>query len=179
MSEMARRIAEYTVNILVVLAIFISFFFILGSRFLGIDFFTIYTGSMQPSLPIGSVVMVRPVDITHLDVGDVIAFKAGTRSETVVHRVIEVITGNPSVCVRTAGDANTSPDSNPVLAENIVGKVFSHIPFLGYLSDFVRTKLGYFLLVVLPAIFIISLEIRNIIKELQSMKTPVPEGKPG
>jgi hypothetical protein len=57
--------------------------------------------------------------------------------------------------------------------------VFFQLPFLGYLSDFVRTKLGYVLSVVLPAMFIISLEISNIIRELRLMKTTASDGQAG
>ena len=162
---------------LVALVIVLLLFFVLGPRFMGIDFFNIYSGSMSPALPVGSVVMVRPVEVSHIKVGDITAIKTSTGSETVVHRVVEVIDGNASMSFRTAGDANTSPDTALVPAGNIVGKMFFHIPFLGYLSDFVRTRLGYLLLVVLPAILIISLEIRNIIRELRLMKTPVADGK--
>ena len=176
---MARRIAEYSGNVLLALVILIAFFFILGPRFLGVAFFTIYSGSMEPSLPIGSVVMIRMVEASSICTGDVIAFKTGTSSETVAHRVIEIVSGNPSICVRTGGDANNTPDAALVPAEKIVGKVFFHIPFLGYLSDFVKTKLGYLLLVVLPAILIISLEIRNIIRELRLSKIPVSDSNAG
>jgi signal peptidase I len=171
------RIIKCVGNVLIALVIVLLLFFVLGPRFIGIDFFNIYSGSMSPALPVGSVVMVRPVEVSHIKVGDIIAFKTSTGSETVVHRVIDVIDGNPSISVRTAGDANNSPDVALVTAGNIVGKVFFHMSFLGYLSDFVRTKLGYVLLVILPSILIISLEIRNIINELRLMKTPMPEGR--
>jgi hypothetical protein len=47
------------------------------------------------------------------------------------------------------------------------------IPYLGYLSEFLRTKLGYVLLVILPALLTVSLEIKIIIRELRGMKSYV------
>jgi len=165
------RIVKCIGNVLIAVAIFTLFFFFLGPRLLGMNFFTIYSGSMNSAIPVGSVVMVRPVEVSHIEVGDIIAFKTGTGAdETVVHRVVEVINGSNSFSLRTAGDGNPSPDGNAVLGENIVGRVYFHLPFLGYLSDFVRNKLGYILLVGVPGILIISLEIKNIIIQLGLMK---------
>jgi signal peptidase len=84
--------------------------------------------------------------------------------------VVEVSNGSGALSFRTAGDSNANPDGSVVLAENVVGKVWFHVPFLGYLSSFVTTKLGFILLIVLPGILIISLEVRNIIAELRSMR---------
>lgn len=173
------RIAKIIGNVLVGLVILLSFFFVLGPRFFGIDFFNIYSGSMSPSLPVGSVVMVWPIEVSTIAVGDIVAFKTGTGSDAVVHRVTEVIDENTLISFRTAGDANKSPDGYLVLPEDIIGKVFFQLPFLGYLSDFVRTKLGYVLSVVLPAMLIISLEISNIIRELRLMKTTASDGQAG
>lgn len=165
------RVVRCIGNVLVALAILALSFFFLGPRLMGMDFFTIYSGSMDPALPVGSVIIVRSVEASHIKVGDIIAFKTGTRvDETVVHRVVEVINGSNSISFRTAGDDNTTPDGSAVLAENIVGQGCFHLPFLGYISDFVRTKLGCILFIGVPAIFIISLETKNIITELRLMK---------
>ena len=54
--------------------------------------------------------------------------------------------------------------------ENVIGKVILTIPFIGYIGYFVRTPIGFILLIILPASLIIILEIRNIIKELRKNK---------
>lgn len=172
---MVKRIINYTGNGLAVLLLLIFCFLILGSRFTELDIFTIYTGSMKPTIPIGSTVIVHPIQESHIKVGDIIAFNSSKNSDTVVHRVIDVKNENSSLSFHTAGDANDSPDVDLVSARNVVGKVYFIIPYWGYLSDFVKTKLGYVLLVILPAMIIISLETRNIIRELQGMKIPVPD----
>jgi signal peptidase len=167
--EMVKRIINYLGNVLAVLLLLIICFLIFGSRITMIDIFTIYTGSMKPTIPIGSTVVVQSIQESHIKVGDIIAFHSSTNSETVVHRVIDIINENSSFSFHTAGDANDSPDVNLVPARDVVGKVCLIIPYLGYLSEFLRTKLGYILLVILPASLIISLETRNIIREIQEI----------
>ncbi len=172
---MVKRIINYIGIGLAVLLLLIFCFLICGSRFTGLDIFTIYTGSMKPAIPIGSTVIVQPIQESHIKVGDIIAFKSSTNSDTVVHRVIEVQNENSSLSFHTAGDANNSPDVDLVPARNVVGKVFFIIPYWGYLSDFIGTKLGYVLLVILPAFLIISLETRNIIREVLGKKITIPD----
>ena len=49
--------------------------------------------------------------------------------------------------------------------ENVIGKVIAVIPLLGYLGYFVRTPIGFTILIIIPATLIIIIEIKNIIKE--------------
>jgi len=166
-----RKVVNWIGNILLALVILAMFFFFLAPHFLGMNFFTIYGGSMMPTIPIGSVVAVKSVEASAIKVGDIITFRTGTEADKVVtHRVVEVLNGSGALSFRTAGDSNANPDGNAVLADNVVGKEWFHVPFLGYLSSFFTTKLGFILLIVVPGIFIISLEVRNIIAELRLMR---------
>jgi signal peptidase len=166
-----RKVVDWIGNILLVLVILAMVFFFLAPRYLGMSFFTIYGGSMMPTIPIGSVVAVKSVEASAIKVGDIITFSTGTEADKVVtHRVVEVSNGSGALSFRTAGDNNANPDGTAVLAENVVGKVRFHVPLLGYLSSFVTTKLGFILLIMVPGILIISLEVRNIIAELRLMR---------
>jgi signal peptidase len=166
-----RKVVNWIGNVLLTLVILAMAFFFLAPHFLGMNFFAIYGGSMMPTIPIGSVVAAKPAEASAIKVGDIITFRTGREADKVVtHRVVEVSNGSGAISFRTAGDSNANPDGSVVLAENVVGKVWFHVPFLGYLSSFVTTKLGFILLIVLPGILIISLEVRNIIVELRSMR---------
>ena len=127
----------------------------------------VYTGSMEPAIPVGSVVVIKPVDTETLKVGDIICFK--TESEhatTVTHRIFNITNEG----IITKGDANEDPDTWAVRKENVIGKVIAIIPFVGYVGYFVRTPVGFILLIVIPASLIIIMEIRNIAKELRKQK---------
>jgi signal peptidase len=166
-----RKVVNWIGNVLLALVILAMVFFFLTPHFLGMNFFTIYGGSMMPTIPIGSVVAVKSVEASTIKVGDIITFRTGTEADKVAtHRVVELSKGSGALSFRTAGDSNAKPDGNAVLAENVVGKVWFHVPFIGYLSSFVTTKLGFILLILVPGISIISLEVRNIIVELRSMR---------
>jgi len=166
-----RKIVNWIGNILLALVILAVVFFFLAPHFLGMNFFTIYGGSMMPTIPIGSVVAVKSVEASAIKAGDIITFRTSIETYKVVtHRVVEVSNDSGALSFRTAGDSNAKPDGSAVLAENVVGKVWFYVPFLGYLSSFVTTRLGFILLIVVPGIFIISLEVRTIIAELRSMR---------
>jgi signal peptidase len=130
----------------------------------------VYTGSMEPAIPVGGVVVIKPVDPESLREGDIICFELSGPT-TITHRIIS-ITEEGFI---TKGDANEDPDQWIVKRENIVGKALFTIPYLGYLSHFVRTPLGFILLIVIPASLIIIMEIRNIMKELGKQKPPEKE----
>jgi signal peptidase len=127
----------------------------------------VYTGSMEPAIPVGSIVVIKPVNPETLKTGDIICFKL-SEPTSITHRIIN-ITDQGFI---TQGDANNAPDLWTVKKENVIGKVILTIPYIGYIGYFVRTPMGFILLIVLPASLIIIVEIRNIIKELKKTKTP-------
>lgn len=73
------------------------------------------TGSMEPTLSGRSFVVAEQCAFEDLAIGDIIVFEPKAGSPCVVHRV----TGNG----RTQGDANSSPDVEPVTAANLRGRV--------------------------------------------------------
>jgi signal peptidase len=125
----------------------------------------VYTGSMEPAIPVGSVVVIKPVDPETLKIGDIICFKL-SQPTSITHRIIN-ITDQGFI---TKGDANNAPDQWIVKNENVIGKAIFTIPFIGYVGYFVRTPTGFILLIVIPASLIIIMEIRNIVKELRKQK---------
>ena len=116
----------------------------------------VYTGSMEPAIPVGGLVVIKPVDPGTLRIGDIICFKFSEKI-SITHRIVN-ITNEGFV---TKGDANENIDQETVKEEEIVGKVLCAIPFLGYMGSFVRTPIGLILLIVLPAATLILLEIRD------------------
>jgi signal peptidase len=128
----------------------------------------VYTGSMEPAITVGSIVVIKPADPETLKIGDIICFKIESESgTTVTHRIIN-ITNQGFI---TKGDANEDPDQWIVAKESVIGKVIAIIPYIGYLGYFVRTPIGFILLILIPASLIILMEIRNIIKETKRKQT--------
>lgn len=169
-----KKYAKWLMNVFIVLVFFVLIFFFLAPQLGGIDLYTITSGSMSPEIPVASVVIVKPVTATDIEVGDVITFNAATIEERVVtHRVVEVMADGDALSFRTAGDANGHPDGTIVLAEDVVGRVWFQVPYLGYLASFVNTKLGFIWVVIVPSCCIILLEVRNIVKEMRLSRKPL------
>lgn len=114
---------------------------LVGGRLLGLQIYTIESGSMEPAYRTGSVIYVKPVDTETLEEGDVISFQmeGGT---VVTHRIVEVEGSKGAVVYRTKGDANDTEDGGFVLSEQVLGKVVFTIPYLGRLAAFIQTSHG-------------------------------------
>ncbi len=139
---------------------------------------TVLGGSMEPAIHVGSVVLVSPVETADIGVGDIITFKTPQDSKVfedypgslTTHRVVEVIGGDGALGFKTMGDANEDPDGWVVPAADVLGKAGFSIPYVGYFVNFARTRNGFLLLVILPAVLIIIGEIRNIFRCIKGSK---------
>jgi len=148
--------------IVIALLLIISIFPITGN----IKFMIVQSGSMEPAIKIGSIVMVKPID--EYKIGDVISFGEVARTKApTTHRVydIKVVEGEPYYI--TKGDANNTPDQREISKREIIGKVLFDVPYLGYAVDFVKKPLGFALIILVPAVVIISDEIKKIIREIK------------
>lgn len=99
----------------------------------------VVSGSMEPGIPVGSIIIINEVESEELEVGDVISYEI-SGGTMVTHRIVSIDTENQ--CVTTKGDANEVEDGSPVAFSNIVGKEVFHVPYLGYLSIYIKTPLG-------------------------------------
>ena len=122
---------------------------------------TVLSGSMEPAIPTGSILVARPVPSDEIQIGDIITFSGSGRDRFITHRVIEIEQTN-GIVFTTKGDANNAKDPFSVPAEKVVGKVLVHIPFIGFIFSFVKTPIGLFLTLVLPGLLIIVLELQEI-----------------
>lgn len=100
---------------------------------IGISVDTVMSGSMEPALRTGGIVFTDTGKQTP-EIGDIIAYQLG--DSKVTHRVIRKTTQG----YVTKGDANDKEDPSLVTEEQIIGKVFFTIPFLGYAAVFARQK---------------------------------------
>lgn len=120
---------------------------------LGITPMVVLSGSMsgdaQDHIEVGDLILVGKAEEEALAVGDIIAFMSG---ETVItHRIIEIRAAeNGALQFFTKGDANNTPDSSPVTADNLVGIYRWRIPKVGELAVFLQTPIGMLLCIGVP-----------------------------
>ncbi|MFC1847275.1 signal peptidase I [Chloroflexota bacterium] len=130
----------------------------------------VLSGSMEPELKVGSLVVTRPVEPEDIEVGDIITFRPVSVGESLVtHRVVG-IGQSSSLYFETKGDANNQPDPLTVPAQNLVGNIYFHASYWGYLTEFLKTPFGYLFGVVIPGIIIIVLYIGSLLRALAMNK---------
>jgi signal peptidase len=147
-------------------------------RLAGATPYVIETSSMEPSMPPGTLVVVRPVAATEVTAGDVITYQIKSGDPTVVtHRVILQgvdMTGQPRW--RTQGDANPAADKNWVLPVQLKGARWYSIPYVGYATSFISNQQRGFIggLVVLV---LIGYALNMFRKALQERRPGRPSGQ--
>lgn len=119
----------------------------------GYSTYYIMTGSMEPNINPGSLVVVKDGTDQPINVGDVITFEGKTGETITTHRVYKVIDGGKEFI--TKGDANNVVDPVSVNKKQVIGKVMFHIPYIGNLSQFIQKHLLIIIAIIL-AVFGLS-----------------------
>lgn len=110
-------------------------------RLFGYQLYAIVSGSMEPAIPIGSVVYARQTSPQEIAMGEVIVFYGGHDSTTVItHRAVENHQEEQELL--TKGDANAQNDVLPIAYGNVIGRVELSIPLLGYLLPLMANMSG-------------------------------------
>ncbi len=100
--------------------------------------YVVQTGSMTPTIPVGSVCFVNQhISYWNIHEGDIIAFQMG-ESAMVTHRAVRIEESG----ITTKGDANRIEDAALVTEKNYVGKTIFWIPEAGNFVRYLRTKQG-------------------------------------
>lgn len=170
--------------ILVVIAMFLLYYFVAAKIYAqkgeeykpAFALYTILSPSMVPNIKVYDVIVdVNVKSPQDIQVGDVITFRSTssmTKDMIITHRVVQVKEENGEYSYVTKGDANLSPDASPAPYKNVQGKVLFHIPQLGRVQEFLGTKGGWLLVVVLPALYVIISDILKIAR-LKTVKNEV------
>ena len=129
------------------------------------------SGSMEPAIKTGSVVVVKPAD--SYKIGEVITFSDSGKNRTITHRIADIEMVSGKTYYITKGDANNAEDSNKVPEGKVVGRVLTSIPYAGYLLAAAKKPIGFVLLVIVPCAVIIFEELGKIWKEMKKKKTEI------
>src|SRR5438105_5166748 len=123
----------------------------------------VYSGSMVPTIRVGSIAFDRPVAGRSIRVGDVITFQDPyTKGRLVTHRVIRIFHTNHGLAYRTKGDANATRDPWTIALPDRVGRVSFSAPYVGYLLWYAHTREVRSALIILVALFLLFSTLRRI-----------------
>lgn len=134
-------------------------------------FFSIYSvasGSMEPTISYLDLIVNLKIDsIDDVKVNDVITFVSAwdvNYGMTMTHRVVGTSTTDDGrKCLITKGDWNTQEDQVCVTEENVIGVVKAVVPGFGKIQKFLSSRLGWLLIVIIPALYVIVKDIIKII----------------
>lgn len=151
-----------TANILSTLAVILALVLVLllvAPRVFGMHVFTVLSGSMEPSYPVGSLIYVKSVDPFQLKEGDVITFLLD-EDTVATHRIVDIVPDDEEDSVirfRTKGDANDAEDGSLVHCRNVVGTPIFTIPKLGFFADYIQHPPGMYIAISAAAIVLLIL----------------------
>jgi signal peptidase len=112
----------------------------------------VMSGSMEPAIRTGDVIVDDWIRPSGARVGDVVSFNDPSRGNVVVtHRVVRVRRRGDHVDFVTRGDANTGLEHWSAPAGGRIGRVEYRVPHAGFLMVFTRTPGGRLLFLVIPA----------------------------
>ena len=158
-----KRAGKFSLTLLLLVLICFTFFTIIAP-FLGWRIDVVLSGSMEPTVQTGSLVIVRPIGPEDIRTGDIVMYLSPDKTSLITHRVVK-IEYKPGLRFVTKGDANNNSDINPIQPDQIVGIVTFTIPFFGYLTQFIRTPLGLILFFLAPAAILIGSEVLHLWNE--------------
>ena len=187
MEKFKERLGKVLVGVIIVLALvcFVLAFKIISGKdasLFGFKIYHIMTGSMEPTVPVGSDILVKAVDPETLEVGDVISFVS--RDDAIygyvnTHRIKQIERqSDGKLYFLTKGDANGTVDSVLVCQDDIKGKMLLHW-HLGTLSmfyKFLHTGPGFMTVIALPLLVISWSFISKFRRELAAMEDDDEDG---
>lgn len=134
-----------------------------------IKLFTVMSGSMEPAIKTGGVVVVSP--LSEYKVGDIISFSVvEDKMVSVTHRITRIEQTNNETVYIVKGDGNELEDSDPVKKNEIIGKVIFTIPWMGFLLAWAKKPIVFTAIIFIPASLIIYNEFQKIFCQLSAVK---------
>ncbi len=142
----------------------------------GTSLFRVVTGSMEPAIPVGSLLVSKKTDIKTIDVNDIVCFHSeeqSIRGMIITHRVINTYkTPNGNLVLQTKGDANLTADIDYVSQDNLIGRVIWHTgdgSNMARILNFLTSDFGFIACIILPVILIAVWIFRDAIKNMKKV----------
>jgi signal peptidase len=141
---------------------------------LGYTSLTVLSGSMEPTLATGDVIVGRPIAAEEARRGDVITFREPGTHRLVTHRLRRMRVVNGVAQMVTKGDANNAPERWRIPVDGKVCRILYRVPKLGYARSLVGSPPGRLLLLVLPVVLLGVLVVTRIWKPVHEQGSHAP-----
>ena len=163
MNHALRKIWNTISNILVALVVILALLLV-GARIVGLQVFTVLSGSMEPTYHTGSLIYVRKTDPYTIKEGQPITFMLDENT-VATHRVVGIVPDEEDPTVirfRTKGDANEAEDGSLVHYKNVIGTPIFSIPYLGYVANYIQHPPGMYIAISAGAVLLLLVFIPDI-----------------
>ncbi len=149
-----------------ILVVFLQRFSDNKLSFFNYRMFTVISGSMEPRYKIGDVLVSKEVEPSEIKVGDTISYlgKSGSfKDKIITHEVVEINKDeNGDYIFHSKGLTNIVED--PIVYESqLYGVVKYRVVTLSLIYKIVGTKIGFYLFIILPLIFVIGNEFISVL----------------
>lgn len=177
---MKRKILDILETVILIVTCLACIFVLLqkfvfkDSGVFGYRAYVIVTSSMEPSLKIGDVILVKKVNPNKIKIGDIVTYngmESDFAGKIITHQVHDIakekseIDKKTRLIFYTKGTTNNMVDP-AVYEEQLCGKVIYKIKILSFLSKIIRSKYGYIFIVFIPLVLIFVKEMITIKKKL-------------
>ena len=124
---------------------------------------TVLSGSMEPAIRTGDLIVDQTISPLRAQPGDVVTFSDPVqKSRTLTHRVVRRRLQGTAVHFVTRGDANTGVERWTVPADGKIGIVRMNVWKAGYVLAWTRTPTGRIGLIVFPVLFLAAWSLARI-----------------
>ena len=178
MNKSLKKIWNVISTILVALVVLLALLLV-GARVVGLQVFTVLSGSMEPTYHTGSLIYVKKVDPYTIEEGQPITFMLNENT-IATHRVVGIVPDEEDPTVirfRTKGDANDAEDGGLVHYKNVIGTPVFSIPYLGYVADYIQHPPGMYVAISAGAVLLLLVFIPDIFADSGEEKKPSRRGK--
>ncbi len=149
------------IKIFIAIAVSLSFSYLLIEK--GLNAYIISSSSMEPTIKVGSLTLISK--FSKYKTGDIITYKTYKNKVPITHRVIKIFKLNNKYFLYLKGDNNESEDPYPISQDEIEGKVFLVIPYVGQVKRALTSYKLIGLTIYFPAGIFIGKTIRFILKK--------------
>ena len=172
METKGRKIWDSMTSLLVAVVVILAIALV-GVRLIGLDVYTVLSGSMEPTYETGSLIYVKDVDVQELAEGDPITYLID-KDTVVTHRIVEIVPDEEDASViryKTKGDANNAADGSLVHYKNVLGKPVFTIPKLGYFADYIQHPPGMYVAIAAGAVLILLVFVPDLLDDEEETET--------
>ncbi len=165
-SRISPKCTARSTRVILALAVLVFIGYCAANQF---KLFVLTSGSMEPALSAGTLVITQPRQRYYP--GEVVTFNREMtvgrkkRSLVVTHRVLSSSKTDDGFVYQTKGDSNQSPDEEILNHNSIYGKALMAVPLIGFLLMWPYSSIGFYFLIILPALLILCSQVFTIINQ--------------